>query len=84
MALDEPPDLCLLDVMMPKLDGYGVTRALRDHVGTENVPVMLLTARVQESDDARGREAGADDYMRKPFSPAELDERVRAALDGGA
>jgi DNA-binding response OmpR family regulator len=79
-AIARPPDLALLDVMMPKLDGYEVTARLRGNDATRHLPVILLTARVQEDDIARGVEAGADDYVRKPFSTHELRERVQAAL----
>jgi DNA-binding response OmpR family regulator len=79
-ALEQAPDLALLDVMMPKLDGYEVTERLRDNEATRHMPVILLTARVQEADIARGVEAGADDYVRKPFSPQELRDRVQAVL----
>ena len=80
LALAERPDLAVLDVMMPKLDGYEVTRRLRQHETTRGMPVILLTARAQEADVARGFEAGADDYVRKPFSPQELRARVQAIL----
>jgi DNA-binding response OmpR family regulator len=79
-ALERAPDLALLDVMMPKLDGYQVTEQLRRNEGTKHEPVILLTARVQEADIARGIEAGADDYVSKPFSTQELRDRVQAAL----
>jgi DNA-binding response OmpR family regulator len=79
-AIARPPDLALLDVMMPKLDGYEVTARLRGNDATRHLPVILLTARVQEDDIARGVEAGADDYVAKPFSTQELRERVQAAL----
>ena len=78
-ALDQVPDLAVLDVMMPKLDGYELTRRLRSADATQRMPVILLTARAQESDIATGFEAGADDYLRKPFNP-ELVARVRAVL----
>ena len=76
----ERPDLVVLDVMMPKLTGYDVTRELRANAATSRIPVILLTARVQEADVARGFEAGADDYVKKPFSPQELKARVQAVL----
>jgi DNA-binding response OmpR family regulator len=79
-ALERNPDLALLDVMMPKLDGYEVTERLRREDATRHLPVILLTARVQETDIARGLEAGADDYVKKPFSPTELRARVQAVL----
>jgi DNA-binding response OmpR family regulator len=79
-ALERAPDLALLDVMMPKLDGYEVTERLRQEEATRHLPVILLTARVQETDIARGVEAGADDYVKKPFSTSELRDRVQAVL----
>ena len=66
--------------MMPKLDGYEVTALLREDEATRHLPIILLTARVQESDIARGVEAGADDYVKKPFSTHELRDRVQAVL----
>jgi DNA-binding response OmpR family regulator len=80
LALERQPDLAVLDVMMPKLDGYEVTQRLRDNSATSGMPVILLTARVQEADITRGFEAGADDYIKKPFSPQELRARVQAIL----
>ena len=80
LALERQPDLAILDVMMPKLDGYEVTQRLRKDPATSGMPVILLTARVQEADITRGFEAGADDYIKKPFSPQELRARVQAIL----
>jgi DNA-binding response OmpR family regulator len=80
LALDRTPDLAVLDVMMPKVDGYELTRRLRSNEATSRMPVILLTARAQEEDVARGFEAGADDYIRKPFSPQELRARVQTLL----
>jgi DNA-binding response OmpR family regulator len=80
LALERQPDLAILDVMMPKLDGYEVTQRLRSNRATSGMPVILLTARVQEADITRGFEAGADDYIKKPFSPQELRARVQAIL----
>jgi DNA-binding response OmpR family regulator len=79
-AQEHQPDLAVLDVMMPGLNGYEVTRQLRADEATRDIPVILLTARVQEADVSRGFEAGADDYLRKPFSPQELRSRVQAIL----
>lgn len=79
-ALEREPDIALLDVMMPKLDGYEVTERLRGNQATRHMPVILLTARVQKADIARGLEAGADDFVKKPFSTKELRDRVQAAL----
>jgi DNA-binding response OmpR family regulator len=80
LALARTPDLAVLDVMMPRLDGYELTRRLREHGPTTGIPIILLTARVQEPDLERGFEAGVDDYVTKPFSPQALGERVQAAL----
>jgi len=80
LALERQPNLAILDVMMPKLDGYELTKKLREEEATRSIPVVLLTARVQEADVARGFEAGADDYIKKPFSPQELRARVQAIL----
>lgn len=79
-AREQQPSLVLLDVTMPKLDGYEVTRRLRHDAETAAIPVILLTARVQDADIARGFDAGADDYVKKPFSPQELCARVQAVL----
>ncbi len=77
-AVDEKPDLILLDIMMPKLDGYAVCAELRR---LENlVPVLMLTAKGQVEDRVTGLDAGADDYLVKPFSTEELLARVRALL----
>jgi DNA-binding response OmpR family regulator len=80
LALNEKPDLAVLDVMMPKLDGFELTRRLRSEEATSRMPIILLTARAQDADVAQGFEAGADDYLRKPFSPQELRTRVQAIL----
>ena len=80
LALARTPDLAVLDVMMPRLDGYELTRRLREHGPTTGIPIILLTARVQEPDLERGFEAGADEYVTKPFSPQALGERIQAAL----
>ena len=80
LARTSRPDLAVLDVMMPKLDGFEVTRRLREDDSTTRMPIILLTARTQEADVQRGFDAGADDYIRKPFSPQELGARVQAIL----
>jgi DNA-binding response OmpR family regulator len=80
LALSEKPDLAVLDVMMPKLDGFELTRRLRSEEATSRMPIILLTARAQDTDVAQGFDAGADDYLRKPFSPQELRTRVQAIL----
>jgi len=80
VALARRPDLAVIDVMMPRIDGYEATRQLRQYEETRRMPIILLTARVQEEDIARGFDAGADDYVKKPFSPQELGSRVQAVL----
>jgi DNA-binding response OmpR family regulator len=80
VAQEAKPDLAVLDVMMPKLDGFEVTRRLRADGATRAMPIILLTARAQDADVQAGFDAGADDYLRKPFSPQELRARVQAIL----
>jgi DNA-binding response OmpR family regulator len=80
LAIAQRPSLAVIDVMMPKLDGYEVTRALRSHNETRHLPIILLTARAQKTDEACGIEAGADAYLPKPFSPEELRSRVEGLL----
>jgi DNA-binding response OmpR family regulator len=80
LAAERSPDLAILDVMMPRLDGFEVTRRLRADEATRTIPVILLTSRAQEADVTQGFAAGADDYLRKPFSPQELGMRVQAVL----
>ena len=80
LALERHPDLILLDVAMPGLDGYEVTRRLRGDESTRATPVVLLTARAQLKDVIAGFEAGANDYVTKPFRPDELRTRLHAAL----
>jgi DNA-binding response OmpR family regulator len=81
LATTRLPDLVVLDMMMPKATGLEVTRSLRELDETKEIPVILLTARAQEADVARGFEAGADDYVKKPFSPQDLQLRVQALLE---
>jgi DNA-binding response OmpR family regulator len=80
VAREALPDLAVLDVMMPKLDGFEVTRRIRADGATKGMPIILLTARAQDADVQAGFDAGADDYIRKPFSPQELRARVQAIL----
>jgi DNA-binding response OmpR family regulator len=75
------PDLVLSDVMMPRLDGFGLLQALRDDPGLREVPIVLLSARAGEEAQVEGLEAGADDYLVKPFSARELVARVQINLD---
>lgn len=80
LGLELRPSLAILDVTMPGLDGYEVTRRLRSDARTSAMPIILLTARAQASDVARGMAAGADDYVRKPFDGRDLKERVERLL----
>ena len=77
---EEPPDLILLDWMLPRLSGLEVCRQLRRNAVSRNIPIIMLTARGEEGDRVRGLDAGADDYIAKPFSPGELLARIRAVL----
>ena len=83
-ALEIDPDLIVLDVMMPKIDGFEVCRALKAKEETKHIPVILLTAKDRDSDREKGKEVGADLYMTKPFSPTRLLEEVRAILRVGS
>jgi two-component system phosphate regulon response regulator PhoB len=74
------PDLVLLDWMLPKLSGIEVCRRIRGKPETRNMPIIMLTARGEESDRIRGLDTGADDYLTKPFSMSELIARIRAVL----
>jgi two-component system phosphate regulon response regulator PhoB len=81
MMIDEQaPDLVLLDWMLPKVSGVEVCRRLRSRPETRNLPIIMLTARGEESDRIRGLDTGADDYIVKPFSMSELNARMRAVL----
>ena len=75
-----PPDLVLLDVMLPGMDGFHVCQSLRSDPTTAAIPIIMVTARGEESDRISGLELGADDYITKPFSPRELTARVAALL----
>lgn len=83
-ALDEinahPPDLVLLDVMLPKRDGYSVCRAIRANAAWDNVKIIMLTAKSRDEERERGLAAGADGYIVKPFSTREVMEQVKALL----
>ena len=77
---DDRPDIILMDWMMPGVSGIELTRRLRKDSNTEDIPIIMLTARVTEDDKVSGLEAGADDYLIKPFSPRELLARIKAVL----
>jgi len=76
----EHPDLLVLDLMLPDRDGWDLTRLIRADLFLENIPIIMLTARVEDSDKIVGLEIGADDYITKPFNPREVVARVRALL----
>jgi len=79
-AKREKPDVIVLDIMMPKMDGYEACKRLKSDPETKAIPVILLTAKGREADRRLGSEAGADDYVVKPFSPGRLIERVEGML----
>lgn len=80
MAQQQLPELVLLDVNMPKLDGFEVCRLLKREPQTRDIKVVMLTARTTDADRARARDVGADDYFIKPFSPVQLLNKVYALL----
>ena len=77
----ERPDLVFLDVMMPKINGFDVVRAVRADASLAGILIVLLTAKGQDADRQTGKAAGADDYMTKPFSPTKILERARSLLE---
>lgn len=80
MLRAEKPNLLLLDLMLPDMDGYDITRLVRSDQRLATIPIIMLTARVGDTDKVVGLELGADDYVTKPFNPAEIVARVRAQL----
>jgi two-component system alkaline phosphatase synthesis response regulator PhoP len=76
----ERPDLIVLDIMMPKLDGYEVCKAIKSNAETRHIPVILLSAKGRNVDQKLGFDVGADDYITKPFSPRKLVERINQLL----
>ena len=80
MAKSEHPELVILDLMLPGIDGLEVCKTLKADSKTSSIPIIMLTAKSQESDKVVGLELGADDYMTKPFSPRELIARIKAVL----
>ena len=82
-ARDGKPDVILLDIMVPQLNGWEICRRIRQDPDTRRIPVIMVTGRVDEGDKVLGFELGADDYVTKPFSPRELVARVRAVTRRG-
>jgi two-component system phosphate regulon response regulator PhoB len=76
----EKPDLIIIDWMLPGMSGFDLARFLRRDQETKNIPIIMLTAKHEEEDKIKGLEAGADDYITKPFSPRELMARIKALL----
>ena len=83
LAISEQPDLIILDIMLPVMDGFEVCRALKSDGTTAHIPIIILSAKSQETDKVVGLELGADDYVTKPFSPRELIARIRAIMRRG-
>jgi CheY-like chemotaxis protein len=83
-AAAENPDLILLDVMMPEMDGYETCRRLKTEAGTRHIPVIFLSARAQQAEIQKGRELGAIGYLVKPFDPMMLSSQLEAILNGTA
>ena len=82
LARTEQPDLILLDVMLPKMDGFHVARMLKFDENFRHIPIVMLTARVQGKDIATGHEVGVEDYIVKPFDAEKLFEKIRDLLSG--
>ncbi len=80
MIMNEQPDLILLDWMLPGISGLELAQRLKKHDSSKEIPIIMLTARGEENDRIRGLDAGADDYVTKPFSPRELMARIKAVL----
>lgn len=78
---DTPPDLILLDIIMPEMDGYEVCKRLKENVSTKSIPIIFLTAKYEKEDVVRGFECGAKDFISKPFDPKELLARVQTQLE---
>jgi CheY-like chemotaxis protein len=84
MARELNPDLILLDVRMPVMSGYEACEKIKADLKTKNIPVVFLSAKGQVSEIKAGLEAGAVDYLLKPFNPADLNQRIKEILDGAA
>lgn len=80
LCLEHRPDLVFLDLLMPKMDGYAVCRHLKESPETRGIKIVMLTAMAQETDRLTAMNAGADDYMTKPFSPGALLEKIEELM----
>src|SRR4030066_822732 len=83
LSQGDKPDMVLLDIMMPDMDGYEVARKLRSDPATSSIPIIMFTAKTQVDDKVEGFEAGADDYLTKPTQPRELFARDKAVIARG-
>lgn len=83
IAYEQPPDVVLLDVMMPEMDGWQVLRTLKGDERTRSIPVVMLSARAERRDKMIGLQEGAEGYIAKPFSPAEVVREVQSFLERG-
>ena len=83
-AMDERPDLIILDIMLPGLDGYEVCHRLRQKPETANLPILMFSAKAREDDKETGLNMGADDYLAKPVEPSEIRAKVQALLAGSS
>jgi DNA-binding response OmpR family regulator len=81
LARREQPDVITLDVMLPRLDGWGVARQLREDTATRDIPIVFLTARAEPGDRMRGRELGAAEYITVPADPTELPRTIEAVIE---
>lgn len=79
-ARSETPDLILMDLMLPKMDGFEVSRALKSDAKYQHIPIIMLTARAQDIDKSMGREAGVNAYITKPFDHRELSDKIKELL----
>jgi CheY-like chemotaxis protein len=80
VAADQAPDLVILDIMMPRMDGYQAVQALKDNTATADIPVVFLSAKAQQSDIDRGLDHGVSNYLTKPFDPSDLLEVVERLI----
>ena len=81
LAQQELPDLILMDVRMPRMDGYQAAQQIKNNETTQHIPIVFLSAKGQESEVEHGFEVGAEDYLIKPFNPTELIDRIRSVVD---
>ena len=81
LARQERPDLILMDVRMPRMDGYQAAHLIKNDELTQHIPIVFLSAKGQESEVEHGFEVGAEDYLIKPFNPTELIDRIRSVVD---